>query len=320
MDPAIRQKVEAAAERLNVDLESHKRDKANLIAFVLGNRSVLHSFQARILFGAQRYIATQHQELLFMSFDYSPDTPAADLHLPRMLARKTSVRAVILGGTNSANLLTALEQRKIPFAVLGNNVIGPSDPTHVDAVYSDDVQGAADATSYLINSGHRDIWFIGDVNLPWFSRCAEGYQQSMVRAGLAPKVSAMHSNEDDLGFLATKSILSKGEPVTAILAGTDQIARGAYDAIKQSGLRIPRDISVIGFNDTDAASMTPALTSVREFPEELGRHLAELVLRRLSHPHSIPLQITIPTKLTHRESTRSVLAEEMAGDERVISV
>lgn len=203
-------------------------------------------------------------------------------------------------------MLTALRDREIPFAVLGNNVLGDWNPEEYDAVYSDDVQGAFDLTAQLITDGHRDIWFIGDVALPWYARCAAGYSESMKQAGLQPRFSEIHSDDHQLGYLAMRSLLSRRAPVTAVFAGSDQIARGIYDALKQAGMAIPDDISVAGFNDSEGALMDPPLTSVREFPEELGKHLAEFVLRRIQQPDRPPQKLTIPTRLVLRQSTRSV--------------
>jgi DNA-binding LacI/PurR family transcriptional regulator len=304
VDPAIRARVIKAAEEIGIDLAQRRHEKATIIAFILSNRDVLHSFQARILLGAESYCASQNRELLFMSFRYSPSVPAKELHLPQILSQQTLVRAAILGGTNSPNLLEALREQGIPFAVLGNNVIGEWNPADYDAVYSDDVQGAYDLTAQLIADGHRDIWFIGDVDLPWYARCAQGYRKSMQQAGLTPRMSEIHSDERQLGYLAMRSILSRRERVTAVFAGSDPIARGVYDAIRQSGGSIPDDISIAGFNDSEAALLYPPLTSVREFPEELGRHLAEFVLKRLQAPDRRPQQLTIPTRVIVRESTR----------------
>jgi LacI family transcriptional regulator len=158
----------------------------------------------------------------------------------------------------------------------------------------------------MIQDGHRDIWFIGDVELPWYRRCAEGYRASMLAAGLEPRISEIHSDDHQLGYLAMRSILSRREPVSAVFAGSDQIARGVYEAVRQSGLTIPGDISVAGFNDSEGALMDPPLTSVREFPEELGRHLAEFVLRRLHQPDRAPQSLTIPTKVVLRNSTQPI--------------
>jgi DNA-binding LacI/PurR family transcriptional regulator len=304
VDANIRSRVREAAEVLGIDLDQRLNEKSSIIAFMLANRDLLHSFQAKILFGSENYFASQDRQLLFFSFRYSPITSSRELHLPKVLMNRAIVRAVILGGTNSSNMLGALREREIPFAVLGNNVIGDWNPSEYDAVYSDDVQGAFDLTSHLISEGHRDIWFIGDIELPWYARCARGYRQRMTQAGLEPRLSEIHSDDRQLGYLAMRSILTRREPVTAVFAGSDQIARGVYEALRQSNVSIPGDISVAGFNDTEGALMDPPLTSVREFPEELGTHLAEFALRRIQHPGREPQQLTIPTQVVTRQSTR----------------
>jgi DNA-binding LacI/PurR family transcriptional regulator len=304
VDPNIRARVLKAAEELGIDIGERHRKNSSIVAFLLSNRDVLHSFQARVLLGAERYCSSQSLDLLFMSFWYSPNTPQKELHLPQILGQRSLVRAVILGGTNSANMISALHERNMPFSVLANNVIGPWDPDRNDCVYSDDIQGAFDLTSQLISDGHRDIWFIGDVELPWYARCAQGYGQAMAQAGLQPRHSEIHSDDQQLGYLAMRSILSRREPVSAVFAGSDQIARGVYEAMRQSGLGIPEDISVAGFNDSEASLMHPALSSVKEFPEELGKHLAEFVLRRIREPNREPQQLTIPTRVVLRDSTK----------------
>jgi LacI family transcriptional regulator len=103
-----------------------------------------------------------------------------------------------------------------------------------------------------------------------------------------------------------RSILARRERVSAVFAGSDQIARGVYEALRQSGFNVPGDISVAGFNDSEAALMDPPLTSVSEFPEELGKHLADFVLKRIQEPDREFQQLTIPTRLALRGSTRPV--------------
>src|SRR5258707_968997 len=304
VDPAIRLRVRRAAEQLGMDLQERLNETSTIIAFILSNRDVLNPFHSRVLVGAENYCALQNRELLFMIFRYSPAVPPKDLHLPQILAERATVRAAILGGTNSSNMLAALRDREIPFAVLGNNVLGEWTPSECDTVFSDDVQGAFDLTRHLISGGHRDIWFIGDVELPWYARCAEGYRRAMAEAGLQQRLSQIHSNDHELGYLGMRSILSRREPVTAVFAGSDPVARGVYEALHQSGLNIPNDISVAGFNDSEAWLMAPSLTTVKEFPEELGKHLAEFVLSRIQKPDQKPQQLTIPTRVIVRESTR----------------
>ncbi len=304
--PALREKILRAAKQVGVDLSEKLNERSRTIAFLLANRDILNNFHARVLVGAEAYCAAHNWELLFLSFRYAANTPMKELHLPQILKRSSTVRALILGGTNSVNMLDALSDRGIPFSVLGNNVIGNWDPSLFDTVYSDDLQGARDLTEELIGNGHRDIWFFGNLQLPWYARCGEGYRLAMEGAGLKPQFSQIHSDDRQLGYLAMRSLLSRGESVSAVFAGSDQIAGGVYEALRQSGVSLPRNISVAGFNDTEADLLHPALTSVREFPGELGKHLAEFVIRRIENPQMKSQHLTMPTQLVVRDSTGPV--------------
>jgi LacI family transcriptional regulator len=292
-------RVRRAAQALGVDVERKKR--ARIISFLLSNRDVLHPFQARILVGAEAYCASQGWEMLFFGFRYPLGAGHKEIHLPQILARRDTVRGVILGGTNSAELLLSLKERDIPFAVLGNNVVGDWQPGEYNVVSSDDVSGSLELTSSLIAQGHRHIWYIGDLRLPWYAHCAEGYRRAMTAAGLEPRIREVRASDRELGYLAAKSILAQ-PPVTAVFAGNDQVAVGVYRAFGEAGIVIPGDISVVGFNDTEGEILYPRLTTVREFPEELGRHLAELVLRCISVPDAEAQQVMLPTQLIRRES------------------
>jgi DNA-binding LacI/PurR family transcriptional regulator len=96
--------------------------------------------------------------MVYLSFNYSPHVPWNELHLPRVLHRHDVIRAVILAGPNSANLIKLLEDEGISFVLLGNNVVGEQqDLTKNDAVFADDIQGGQDATRYLIDLGHRQF-------------------------------------------------------------------------------------------------------------------------------------------------------------------
>ena len=303
VDENMERRIRDAAGKLGLNLEDSRHDRLSTVAFLLCNRDVLHTFQSLVLLGAESYCAASERELLFISFRYPIGASANQLHLPRAFERSDLVRGVILSGTNSGALLQVLRERKISFAVLGNNVVGEWNPDEYHCVFSDDVQGAFDLTNHLLSQGHRDIWFFGDLSMPWYSRCAQGYRSAMSRSGLEPRCSEIHADDQELGYLAMRSVLSRNEPVTAVFAGSDQIARGVYEALRQSNLHIPGDVSVAGFNDTEGALFDPPLTSVREFPEQLGQHLAEFTMRALKDPLGARKQMTIPTKLVVRQST-----------------
>ena len=304
VDPQIQSAVHAAAKKLGIDLTDTRKNRT--IAFLLGNRDTVNEFQSRILLGAESYCAQHNWDLQFVSFRCDLYAPPANLLLPEALTRPNRASGVILSGTHSVSILSALRERRIPFSVVGNNIVGEWRPEEFDCVSTDDVRGAAEMTQHLISQGHRAIWFIGNQRLPWFERCAEGYSRTMKEAGLEPHFSEIRSEDRELGYLAIKSLLASGERPTGIFAGTDEVASGVYQALQESGILIPDDISVAGFNDTLGELLHPGLTTAREFPKELGSHLAEFTLRRIRDPNLPPQQLTVPTELVRRESVRRI--------------
>lgn len=307
VNPEIKQRVEAAATQLGVDLQRKRNEAGRMLAFFLSNRELLHSFHSRVLAGAESFASDHGWELVFLVYRYPHHVSAEELHLPQILHRRMPPRGVLLAGMNSPNLLQALHRRGVPFSVLGNNLLGPGETPPCDQVWSNDVQGAFDQTQYLISLGHRAIWFVGNTRYPWFSRCSQGYHRAMTGAGLEPRLCEMHSDGHELGYLAAKSILARGEPVTAIFAGSDEAAGGVIAALRESEIAVPRHLSVVGFNDCAAAMLYPALTSVREFPEKLGYHLAEFTVNRINRPATPVQHLTIPTQLVVRQSAGAPL-------------
>jgi DNA-binding LacI/PurR family transcriptional regulator len=305
VDSAIQKKVFDAAAKLDVDLS--QRNKTKALAFLLCNRTMLHAFHARILIGAEEYCAEHGWDMIFLSFNYSPHVPWKELHMPNVMQRRDVVRAVILAGTNSVNLIQLLDHKGITFVALGNNVVGQPNGLQHDMVFSDDIQGAYDITRYLISLGHRHIGFVGNTQLPWFFRCHAGYARAMEEAGLKPRESVIRSeNDSEIGYLGTKALLSGAEPVSAIFAGNDPSAHGVYKALRDSGMQIPDDVSVAGCNDTVGPWLYPGLTTIREFPEQLGKNMADLLLQRIAHPTAAPRSVVVPTELIRRDSCRPV--------------
>lgn len=302
VDPAIQKIVLQEAKKLGV--ESSQRNKAKTLVFLLGNRAMPHAFHSRILSGAEAHSAAHGWNVVFLSFNYPSNVPWTELHLPALIQRQDTVRAVILAGTNSTNLTRLLTHKGIPFVVFGNNLIGePQDLKDCDVVFADDIQGSRDAIRYLTELGHRHIWFVGNTRLPWFKRCYEGYRQVMEEAGLTPRESSIDSeNDTESGYLGTKSLLSRDKSVTAILAGNDPTAHGVYKALRDRGLKIPDDVSVVGCDDTVGTWLYPALSTTREFPEQLGKQLVEFVFNRLAKPDQEPQRATVPTEFIKRDS------------------
>ena len=304
--PSVQASVLSAAQDLGVNLNLISREDRRTITFILGNRDTVNEFQSKVLLGAEGYCSRTDWALNFVSFRSDLNAPLSNLSLPEVLTSSNRPGGVILTGTHSANILAALSEKKIPFSLVGNNIVGDWQADQYDCVFTDDVRGSAEITRYLIAQGHRNIWYIGNQRLPWFARCARGYRQAIKEADLEPRFSEIGSEDRELGYLAVKALLTSGERPTALFVGTDQAASGVYQALQESGIRIPDDISVAGFNDTIGELLHPGLTTVREFPKELGVHLAEFVVRRIQEPNLAPQQLIMPTELIRRESVRQI--------------
>jgi DNA-binding LacI/PurR family transcriptional regulator len=308
----VRATVLDAAARLNFD--PLQRTKTKALAFVLSNRMMLHPYHSRILTGAEAYCAIHGWEIVFLSFNYSPRLSWKELSLPKVVQRRDVVQGLILAGTTSSNLLELLNHKGIQYVVFGNNIIGDAKSLKNDAIYSDEIQGSYEATRYLIDLGHRDICYVGNTRLPWFARCFQGYRRAMEEADLEVSQSNIDSEDaSEIGYLGAKSLLAHKQPCTAILAGSDTSASGVYKGLRDSGLRIPKDVSVIGCDDTLGACLYPSLTTIREFPEQLGKQMVELLLNRIAKPGREPQQITIPTELIKRDSCRRPRLETGEG-------
>lgn len=304
INPETRARIIAAASRLGFDLERSR--KSRIIVFLLSNRGVLHPFHSAVLMGAQTYCAEHDYAMLFLPFHYPVSSGVSELRLPEILEQRKLVSGVIAAGTNSESLLRLLARKGIPWVALGNNLIASDghDLSGGGAVYFDDVSGAYELTRYLQSLGHRHIAFVGNLSLPWYHRRYQGYARAMHEAGLETQVNDRNFREgEEMGYMAAKLMLQQGRVPTAIFAGDDAAARGVYGAARDSGLRIPDDLSVAGFNDTlEASALHPPLTSVRVFTDEVGKQLAETLLQQIFRPRPEGQRVNLPTQLIRRES------------------
>jgi DNA-binding LacI/PurR family transcriptional regulator len=290
--------------------------KTRLLAFLLGNRTVLHPFHSRILAGAEAQCIQCDYNLVILSLRYPSTVDRRKLYLPRVLQLHDIVDGFIVTGDNSQNLLDLLAHKGLPFVVQGNSVRDPWRSDKYDVVYFDDIKGARQMTRYLQSLGHRDIWLVGNRKSPSFERTYQGSELAMTELGLTPRSEGFDSDQHrEAGYLATLSLLGRGERVTAVFAGSDPTAVGVYEALRESDRRVPDDISVVGFDDIEARMLQPSLTTAHIFLPEIGKKLAELALNRIENPDLPPQKVAIPTQIVRRESCRRLFPQAAARPE-----
>ncbi|MEV0806153.1 LacI family DNA-binding transcriptional regulator [Micromonospora sp. NPDC050200] len=220
--------------------------------------------------------------------------------------------------------LTALASLDLPGITISSGTVVPGWP----CVRIDDVAAARTATRHLLDLGHRRIAHISgdpDDELAFTTHLdrRRGYREALRAAGVRPDPSLDVESQFtiDGGNRATAELLSRGEPPTAIFAACDEMAMGAITALRDAGLRVPQDVSVIGVDDHDLASVL-GLSTIAQPAAEQGRLAARLLLdplgTRTTDPYAGQLQdqrvpgghgdtpappVILPTRLVVREST-----------------
>lgn len=189
-------------------------------------------------------------------------------------------------------------------------VVGRREPEGlaVDSVVGDDEAGAGLAVAHLTELGHRRIAHLASRSDAGLARLA-GYERAMSELGLSEEVAVVFcpAETDAGGHQAALALLERTSPSrrpTALVAVNDVVALGAYNALDEAGLRIPDDVSVVGYDDTALASMLHiSLTTVHQPRLEMGRIGARLLLERCAGRSAPPRREVLEPSLAVRAST-----------------
>lgn len=195
-----------------------------------------------------------------------------------------------------------LEQLDMPAVLNGRR----SDLESVSYVDSDNVGGARSAVGYLLGRGRRAVATItGPVDM-YVARCRlDGYRQAMGAAGLGDDASLVARGDftEEGGRRAMRELLARRPDVDAVFAASDVMASGALQVLREAGRRVPDDVALVGFDDSVIARhMDPALTSVRQPIEEMGRTMARVLLEEIAERTSVRRHVVLATELVRRDS------------------
>jgi len=203
-----------------------------------------------------------------------------------------------------ADFIGILTKQNFPFILIDHQGIGPDCP----AVGAANWQGGFTATEYLIKLGHQRIGFItGWMDLGCALDRLDGYRSALRTNHIpdAPELIYEGTFFQPDGFTGASILLDLPNPPTAIFASNDVMAMGVMDAIRHRGLRVPDDVSVIGFDDIPQASLIrPALTTVRQPLEKMGRVATQMLLELLNKSQKKIGRIELPTELIIRDSCK----------------
>ncbi|MCQ9177984.1 LacI family transcriptional regulator [Streptomyces sp. IBSBF 2953] len=285
---ATRSRVLRAAQALDYVANAHARALVSggrkMVAVVV--RQVTSPFYAQVAEGVEAEAAARGWLCLVGT---TGGEPQRELEFVQLMREEGARLVILVGGVvedddyraRVARYAHALDASGSRLVLCARPAPSPDIPALV--VEFDNEAGANAITSHLLSAGHRKIVFLGGLpgNTALDARVA-GYRAALAEHGLPPQ--AAHVVDCGLGRAngqrAMAELLKERRDLTAVFAGDDMVAAGALRAIADAGLRVPDDVSVVGYNDIPlAADFNPPLTTVRTPAEELGREAVRIALR-----------------------------------------
>ncbi|WHY18565.1 LacI family DNA-binding transcriptional regulator [Paenibacillus sp. G2S3] len=295
-----RRKVLSAMEELNYQPNSAARSlvrgKTGVIGMSITNFN--DSFYDRVIRVVNRKLAEQGY-FLALSIAENEDEGV------NFLFQKDRVDGIILlSPIEEKEYVEELKRKNIPFVLLDNQL----QHEDVPSVVVDNYQGGYEATKHLIGLGHTQIAYIGGPSV--FLSVAErkrGYVQALDEAGLTPFGTEYCGFTVSSGYEVAKRWIREDKLPTAIFSGDDFIALGVVQALREEGILVPQDISVVGFDDQQFVDeFYPRLTTVRQPEAQMGSIGVDLLMK-LINGEVMPAAITkLAPQLLVRESTASV--------------
>lgn len=301
---SARNQVMAAADRLgyqpHVSARSLARKRANVVSAVIPMLTNL--FFVEVLRGLQDRMAESEFDLLVFS---ARTLDEVDVQLDRALARGRSAGVLVFSSPMDDVRARRLTRSNQPVVLV--------DSVHdaFDTVSTDNVEGGRLAAGHLVETGAERIALVmaHPDSVPAADR-RRGFQEVLEAAGHAGLASRTvhatdelhHGYSEQAGFEAMRRLLDLGEVPDAVFATSDVQALGALEALSMSGLRIPTDVRLMGFDDI-MLSRHVGLTTVRQPMYELGRQAAERLVTRIDDPTREPVHTVLKPHLVVRGTT-----------------
>ncbi len=228
--------------------------------------------------------------------------PQREQQIVQSFAERRVDGIIVTSSRVGALYLPLLSEMRVPIVLVNNQHPG----AFVHSVMIGNVAGSREAANHLIGLGHRRIAYLGDqFGYQSDAERLTGYQQALSEAGLpfTPELVVRGDGKPEEAMRAMDELLRLSDPPTAVCCYNDMSALGAMRSIRLHGMRVPEDISVVGFDDLFLSSYTqPLLTTVRQPMRQMGLLAMESLFRLMSGEDS-EIRITVNPELIVREST-----------------
>jgi LacI family transcriptional regulator len=295
-------KVWRAVTELNYYPNSHARalvsGRSRLIGLIVSD--ITNPFFPELIRAFEGLAAQQQYDVLLTSTDY--DTTRMTACLRRMLERKVDGVAMMTSEMD-AGLIKELSKRNVPIVFMDVGQMGPR-MSHVSIDYGNGVRQAVD---HVVQLGHKHVAFItGPLELHSARTRRQAFVDGLRHHGvpLDRKLIREGTHTAEGGEKAMKELLKLARLPTAVVCSNDWTAIGALHAIHAAGVRVPEDISLVGFDDIPLSSyITPSLTTVRMSARDVGSTAFQALFSLIGEAHVEGDVYQVPTKLVVREST-----------------
>jgi LacI family transcriptional regulator len=301
VSPAMRERVLATVNELGYqpDLlaQSLRRNETRSIGFV--GADISNPLLAHIVRGAETTLTEAGYSLLVTN---SLNQPELDLrHVQLFEQRRTDGLILLPVRERNRPLIEELAQFEGPIVVIDRNI-----PASVNAsrVLSDHRAGVQTAVEYLLDMGHRRIGLITGQRVRPSAERRAGLEDAFAARGLQ-KTYVVHPGAytEEHGGEAMRQLLELDDPLTAVIAGSNQITIGALRVLHERGISIGPELSFISCDDVAATELhAPPIAVVIRDPTELGTQAARLLLKRLRDPDLPPEHVVLPTRFVPRAS------------------
>ncbi|MED4280287.1 LacI family DNA-binding transcriptional regulator [Priestia megaterium] len=262
--------------------------------------NIANPFMAEIARGIENHVKKFGFSLMICSTDNDLKN---EIEYISILKQKYIDGIIIATGLKEDKAIKELLKADIPVALLSRDVSSLA----VDAVLVDDFLGGYEATKHLISLGHKRIAMITeDIRFPTIGARFEGYKRALEEAGLPYDESLVSLNNTSLdeGKQSTRELLHLSIPPTAIFASTEFLAIGAIQGAREFKIKVPRDLSIIGFDDTVLSTICdPPLTTIAQPIHEMSKKVVELLIQEIEDSKETKQRIVLSPKLVVRAST-----------------
>ena len=301
---AILAAAEASGFQLNTNAKQLKQQHSNTILAVVKGTS--NQFFAGLVESIQKRLISTTYSLVVDYIDEDDNEVRSALQL----CREKKPRGVLFLGANRQNLEADFGKIDVPCVVVTNSAADLGFP-NLSSVASDDRQATRDAIDSLVVMGHRKFVVIGGEHRvsgtagKRYEGCLEAFRANGITFDEEQDYEAVRFSYEE-GYRAAENLLDRGRQFTALFAMADVMAIGAIRALTDRGLKVPEDVSVMGFDGLKLADyMVPKLSTVRQDVDALAEASIRILLENIPTPRS-PRHETVPVQVELKESIRRV--------------